>query len=117
MHGSRTFDDNNDPTSESRPEKMMVSGLVRLEKEDDVPIEVKRGMSIRASDGREVGKVAAVVVNTHSQQVTHIILGRQVRAPDYRLVPVGLIKRVNAGTIWLRVLPQVVKNLPQRQSP
>ena len=117
MNSSTSSSDNNDPTSEGQSKKLMIRGHVCLKKGDGAPVEVKRGMSIRTRDDREAGKIAAVAVDTHSQQVTHVVLRRQVRTPDYRLVPVDLIEQVNVDAISLRVFTQVVESLPKRQTP
>lgn len=108
---------NKDPVNADRSQKLMVSGLVRPKQAPagGGPVEVARGMTIRTSEGREAGQVAAVVVDSHSQAVTHVVLGRLRPALDYRLVPVDLIEQVNAETVSLSILNQAVESLPPRQ--
>ena len=77
--------------------------------------EVSRGMAILTRDGREAGKVAAVVVDSQSRQISHILLGRPRLAPDYRLVPVELIKEVNETTVYLHIDSEAVGSLPPCQ--
>lgn len=107
---------NKDPANNDPLEKLMVSGLVHLTQEDSSPFEVSRGMAILTCDGREVGKVAAVIVDSRSQIVTHILLTRLHLSPEYRLVPVNLIKQVSEETISLDVCRQTIESLPVRQA-
>lgn len=55
-----------DSINADQPEKLMVGGLVCLEKGKGVLAEVKRGMSVRTREGQEAGKVAAVIVDSHN---------------------------------------------------
>lgn len=105
-----------DSVNADQPDKLMVSGLVCLQKREGLPAEVKRGMIIRTREGREAGKVAAVIVDNEHQQVTHVVLGRTVQTPDYRLVPVDLIEQVDGETVSLGIFDQVVESLPKRQA-
>jgi sporulation protein YlmC with PRC-barrel domain len=109
---------NQDPANANRSQKLMVSGLVRPKQvpEESGPTEVMRGMTILTKEGREAGQVAAVVVDSHSQVVTHLVLGRLRPALEYRLVPADLIEQVNAETVSLSILGQAVESLPARKA-
>lgn len=91
--------------------KLMVSGLIRLDRDGDQPVEVRRGMSIWTSDGREAGKVAALVVDHDSEQVSHILLGRLPEVLGYLCVPVDLIKSVEDDAVYLVITSQEIENL------
>jgi hypothetical protein len=54
------------PAQDDRPEKLMVSGLVYLEREDGSPVEVRRDMTILTREDQIAGKVAAVVIDSDS---------------------------------------------------
>lgn len=98
------------------PEKLMVSGLVYLEREDSSPVEVRRDMTILTREGQPAGKVAAVVIDNDSQKVTHVLLGRLQPGPEYRLVPVDLIEQVHEETVRLDIWSEAVESLPIRQT-
>jgi len=74
-------------------------------------------MSILTREGWEAGKVAAVVVDNDSQNVSHVLLTRPRHVPDYRLVPVTLIERVDEESVLLEICNQAIESLPIRQTP
>ena len=92
---------------------LVVSGLIYLEQAGDVAIEVRRGMVILTAEGREAGKVAAVIIGRQPRQVTHVLLGRLRQALEYRQVPLELIERVQEDRVLLRVVYQFVDSLPK----
>jgi hypothetical protein len=69
-------------------------------------------MVILTSEGQEAGRVAAVVLGRHDQQVTHILLSRLSQISDYCLVPISLIDSVHEERVLLRIFSQVVIGLP-----
>lgn len=105
-----SYDD--DLNNDGRYEELMISGLIYLDPERDIAVEVRRGMNILASDGREAGKVAAVTIDRHDRQVTHIILGLLSPIPEYRRLPIDLIAQVRDESVLLRIIDDVVNNLP-----
>ena len=96
-------------------QKLLVSGWINLSAPGGPPVEVARGMPILSSDGQEVGKVAAVVVDSLTQEVTHILLCRLPESPDYRLVPPGLVVQVCGETVVLHILSRDVDSLAVHQ--
>lgn len=94
------------------PPRLLVSGSVYLAGAAESPVVATRGMSIVSRDGPQVGKVAAVVVDGHSQEVTHILLCRLPEAPDYRLVLPSQVARVTGETMLLHIHSQEVDSLP-----
>jgi len=76
------------------------------------PAKVHRGMTVQTGDGQTAGRVAAVVLDQDQQKVTHILLLRERKLLEYRLVPVGLIEQVSDEEVLLRILQPVVENLP-----
>ena len=99
-------------TENTITEKMMVSGLIHVEDADAAAVEVRRGMPIITADGQLAGEVAAVVVASPQQQVTHIILGRVEGDIDYRVVPLAFIGGVEGEALVLRVPREVMETLP-----
>lgn len=94
--------------------KLMVSGLVRLERETN-PVEIQRGMSLMSQDGVETGVVAAVVLDCSRQEVTHILLSFVPPTAVYHLILLPLINRIDEETVWLRITSADIDNLPRHQ--
>lgn len=106
---------NNPSTSPAASQRFFERGRVCLEQENG-SIEVSRGMAILTQDGWEAGKVAAVVVEDPSQQVTHLLLVRPHLVSDYRLVPVSLIEEVGEEMVSLGISSEAVESLPARRT-
>jgi sporulation protein YlmC with PRC-barrel domain len=96
-------------------QKLMVSGTIHLEQIDSTPIEVQRGMIILTREGVEAGRVAAMVIDCRSEEVTHVLLGHVPPTSDYRLVSLNLIDRVDRDVIQLRVTSEDIEKLPVHQ--
>lgn len=73
-------------------------------------------MPIYASDGSEVGKVAAVVLNSESQTVTHLLLSRLPEVGGYWLVSLDLIAHVDEEKIQLSIRGEAAEELPRWHS-
>jgi hypothetical protein len=92
------------------------SGLIYLRQKDNSPIEVRRGMTILTKDDQVAGKVAAVVVDDHSQNVTHLLFSQLGQIPQYRLVPVNLFEQVKEETVFVSIRQHVIESLPLRRT-
>jgi hypothetical protein len=99
--------------SKTMHQKLMISGYICSENRCPLSSEVRRGMPIFSAGGREVGKVAAVVLNSLDQSATHILLSRLPEIPGYWLVPVSWIALVKAGEVHLHVSESEVQSLPK----
>lgn len=98
--------------SADKRQRLFERGQVRLDRENQAqPVEVSRGMAVLTQDGREAGRVAAVVIDSQSWQISHVLLGRPHLTRDYRLVPVELIKEVNGESIYLLIDSEAVESL------
>jgi len=104
------------PATIDRSQRLFERGLLRLDQTKGLAVEISRGMTVLTNEGQEAGKVAAVVVDTASQQVSHLLFRHLSLSPKYRLVPVNLIEQINQETIVLRVGKQIVDSLPVRQA-
>jgi hypothetical protein len=91
--------------------ELVVSGLICPDCASDIQFEVKRDMIILTSEGREAGRVAAVIVNRQDRQVTQILLSHGAEPPEYRLVPLALIEQVQEEKVLLRIFSQAVDGL------
>lgn len=107
---------NNSVTS-NQSQRLFESGSTCPEQENGLPVNVSRGMTILTNEGWEAGKVAAVVVDSDSQTVTHLLLTRPRLVPEYRLVPVNLIEQVDEQVVLLEICSQAIESLPIRQTP
>ena len=108
MHKFADHDRNRD----DRSAELFISGAIYLEHENDIAVEVRRGMAILTSEGQEAGRVAAVIMEKDAQQVTRILLSRLSQMPEYRLVPIALIEQVHEEKVLLCIANQVVNTLP-----
>jgi hypothetical protein len=96
-------------------EKIMVDGRIHLPKPHPATQEIQRGMKVMSSDGREVGFVAAVIIQKETASVTHILLGHIPVTPDYRRIPVTLVENVDEDTVYLNIIHQAVDKLAVHQ--
>ena len=95
--------------------KLLVSGFIYLESIGNLPVEVRRGMSILTQDGIEVGTAAAVMVDSHGGEVTHVLFGQVPPTSVYRLVSISLVEQVDGETIRLRATAVEIEKLPLYQ--
>ena len=72
-------------------------------------------MVILTEDGQNIGRVAAVVLDGDSQNVTHLLFSPQSQLSDYRLAPANLIKQVEGETLSLHLGSEIVDHLTHRQ--
>jgi sporulation protein YlmC with PRC-barrel domain len=92
--------------------KIMTTGSVSLQGEPHAFVEVRRGMTVTCSEGREAGKIAAVVVSQDSRQVLCLILGHLPKEEGYQSLPVDWIARVEGDMIVLNVRFEMILALP-----
>jgi hypothetical protein len=92
--------------------KMMAQGIVVLNGQAEAAVEVRRGTVVISAEGREAGKLAAVVVGPDSRQAVCLILGHLPDAEGYQSLPVSWIARVEADGITLNASLEVILALP-----
>jgi hypothetical protein len=97
------------------PQKLLESGLVYLCQESKT-LEVRRGMFVAARDGRQVGVVAAVVLDCRSREISAVLLGDLPPTAVYRLVSPHLICRFDERSLQLSLSSADIANLPERQA-
>lgn len=103
-HNNRFHDEDN--------AAFLESGSIYIDQAHEMMVEVRRGMTILTTEGQEAGKVAAVIINRHDREVTHILLSRVSQIPEYRLVPIDFIEQVREENVLLLIFKQVVNSLP-----
>ncbi|MCA9922639.1 MAG: DUF2171 domain-containing protein [Anaerolineales bacterium] len=102
-------------TSCRQSETMMIQGTIPLARADGVPVEVQRGMHVVTSDAMTIGMVAALVLDAHCQEVTHLLLCRLPETAVYRHIPLDLIIEVDAEAIHLNIQANMLETLPIHQ--
>jgi hypothetical protein len=91
----------------------MFSGYICPDNGCALSSEIQRGMPIFSAEGRGVGKVAAVVLNSLDHTATHILLSRLPEIQGYWLLPVSWIAQVQAEEVHLCVPVSEIQSLPQ----
>ncbi|MFN8442056.1 MAG: hypothetical protein U0175_14845 [Caldilineaceae bacterium] len=76
------------------------------------PLLIYRGMRLQANDGSIIGFVAAVVVAADTQRATHLLLIRHCGDPQYQLLPIQAIDRIDADSVRLQIPFRAVAGLP-----
>ena len=113
MMRKQSHRDNREAFSEAITQKLMVNGFVCPKNGCALTSEVRRGMSIFSIEGREGGKVAAVVLNNAEHSATHLLLSRLPEVNGYWLVPVSWIVQVQAEEVFLRATEPEIQSLPR----
>lgn len=91
--------------------RMLVAGQVRLKGANAPPVEVRRCMAVLSCNGRELGMVAAVLLDPKTQEVTAVLLGRLPVTAEYRLIPINLIEYVSEDVVHLHITAESVAEL------
>jgi hypothetical protein len=104
---------NPDDGSTESNQKIMISGYVFTTDDSLFSVEIKRGMAMLSKEGREVGKAAAVILNSKNGKATHILLSRLPEISGYWLVAVDLIEEVDQGKIILLIPETALVSLPR----
>jgi len=94
----------------------MVAGVVFLASDDAPGVEVQRGMPIFSKEGLEVGKVAAVVLNSQDNKATQLLLCRLPERYGYWLVALEKIAEVRDGAVILTISATEIASLPEWRS-
>ena len=81
--------------------KMMTQAIVILPGKPAASVEIRRGMRITSSEGREAGKVAGIVIRQDSGKAVCLILSHLPEEAGYQSLPVGWIAYVEEETIVL----------------
>lgn len=92
-------------------QKLLVSGLISLDAQP-TPVWLQREMSVVSEDGHAVGTVAAVVLSSRAQAITHLLLGCVPPSPQYHLIPLHQIAQVSEGVVRLRATRREIANFP-----
>lgn len=78
-------------------------------------VAVWRGLVVRTAGGTALGQVAALLLDCRTQAVTHLLLGMVPPTAVYHLIPLTLIQRIDAETVWLGTAVTAAGDLPRYQ--
>jgi uncharacterized protein YrrD len=81
---------------------------------DTVPL--KEGADVISSDGKHVGDVERLFVNTESNKATHFLISEGLLFKDRKLIPAHWIRSVEEDKIHLAVPSRLLERLPKYQS-
>lgn len=97
---------------------LLESASLHLHSPDDTnsnsnsPATVHRGMIVQTKEGCNAGHVAAVVLDRGQQEMTAVLLVRERRQLEYRLIPVALIQQVAEEQVLLGIIQSGLDLLP-----
>lgn len=96
-------------------------GLRRYKKEDvkNIPADVepiKKGAKVVTLDGHHVGDVAEVIIDSQTDDATHLVISKGLLLVEEKLVPFGWVREYDEEEIHLAVDKKVIKNLPEYQT-
>jgi sporulation protein YlmC with PRC-barrel domain len=107
---NKLISQNGDPSEFTQ--KLMIHGFVCPESSCALSIEVRRGMAILSKDSKDMGQVAAVILDRNSQKATHILLCHLPEKRGYWIIPVDLISEVHDGIVRLAISEEGEDTLP-----
>lgn len=90
------------------------SGFMAL-RQRSVPeqsVKVSKGMAVKDSGGRPIGKVAGMVADARQRQITYIVLENTMPFSRPRLVAAELVEKVTDEEVYLRISRSYLRGLP-----
>lgn len=81
--------------------------------EDTVPLQ--EGTDVISADGDHVGDVERLIVESDSNNVTHLVISRGLLFKDRKLVPVHWLKSVEEKKVHLAVPTRLLERLPSHE--
>jgi len=90
-------------------------GLVYPKQDNSLLVEIKRGMAILTKDGRDVGRVKAVVLDGDDRNVTHLLLSSESQMSGHRPALVNFSEQANKETLSLHIGSETIDRSPNRQ--
>jgi uncharacterized protein YrrD len=78
--------------------------------QDTIPL--REGTDVMSSDGKHVGDVERLFVETDSNRATHFAISQGVFFKDHKLIPAHWIKSVGEDKVHLAVSSELLESLP-----
>jgi uncharacterized protein YrrD len=82
----------------------------------DGAVSLKEGANVISSDGKHVGDVERLFLETGSNRATHFLISQGLLFKDQKLVPIDWVKSMEEDQVRLAVTSQVLERLPSYQS-
>lgn len=93
----------------------MVSGWLRTSSAADL-VEAWRGMAVVDVTGEPVGTLAGVLIDDATESPRCLVIGCDVAAGDYRLVPIEAVLALETGGVRLGLPAAGVAALPHHEA-
>lgn len=78
----------------------------------DEAVAVKEGSKVISSDGRHVGNVERLFIETDSNRATHFLISQGLLFKDRKLVPIRWVRTMKEDKVQLAVSSNVLESLP-----
>jgi len=88
-----------------KSEKVLPEGLVALDE----------GAKVLSKDGKELGEVERVIIESYEKRATHIVVSRGFLMKEYKLVPTMWITDVTDEKVYLSIDANLFERLPERE--
>ncbi len=75
-------------------------------------MQIKDGASVYTADGKDVGKIDRVVLDPHTNEITHVVVRKGWLFTEDKVVPMGLIDSANEDQVRLRSDVEDLDDLP-----
>ncbi len=93
-------------------QRLMVSGWMELAESAGEAVELRRGMPVYTREGREAGKVAALVISGQGERAAFFLLCRLPEQCGYWLVAPGQVAAARDGAAYLAIGADELPSLP-----
>jgi hypothetical protein len=75
-------------------------------------IAISEGAQEVSADGKHIGNVEQVITNSHTNTLTHFVIGKGFLLKDHKLVPAFWVEKVKEDKIYLSVEAPLFDQLP-----
>jgi uncharacterized protein YrrD len=75
-------------------------------------IAISEGAQVVSADGKHIGNVEQAITNSHTNTLTHFVIGKGFLLKDHKLVPAFWVEKVKEDKIYLSVEAPLFDQLP-----
>ena len=79
-------------------------------------VALEEGAKVVSKDGKHIGNIAQVIVDTEDNRVTHFVIDEGVIFKERKLIPVLWISEIDDHAIYLSATEKVLERLPEYQA-
>jgi uncharacterized protein YrrD len=94
-------------------------GWPPMETQRNIPadtIPLREGSNVMSSDGKHVGDIERIFVDSESNQVTHFLISEGLLFKERKLVPAHWVRTAEEDKVHLNMSSQMLERLPTYQS-